>query len=121
MLAAIASISVSLAVLSLESPPCSIEDAKQKAEHDRKIKLAEEKKQRVRREVASLRRTFRKLQQRSQELPAQLQLGAEEYVLDRELETRLQEETSQREELVHREMAWEGEKQDIALRKLQKR
>lgn len=85
------------------------------------MKLAEEKKQRVRREVASLRRTFRKLQQRSRELPAHLQLGTEEFVMDRELEARLQEEAKQKEELVHREMAWEGEKQELALHKLRNR
>ena len=85
------------------------------------MKLAEEKKQHVRRVVASLRRTFRKLQRRSGELPPHLQLEGKEFVMDPGMETELQQRAGEKVDLVRRQMAWESEKQDIALKKLQKR
>ena len=54
----------------------SIEDAKQKAEHDKMMKEAEERKQEVRRIIAQLRRQFKKLLERNHELPEHLRLGA---------------------------------------------
>ena len=101
--------------------PCSIEDAKQKAEHDRKMKQAEEKKLLVRRQIASLRRTFAKLHTRNGRLPSHLQLGPEAFVMDPDIEMRLKEQTDEKVELVHKEMSWESEKHKIALNKLQKK
>lgn len=96
----------------------SIEDAKQKAEHDKKMKLAEEKKQHVRRQIASLRRTFVKLQNRNQQLPAHLQLGPEAFVMDPNMERSTKEQREEKVQLVHREMSWESEKHKIGLDKL---
>ena len=101
--------------------PHSIEDAKQKAEHDRKMKQAEEKKILVRRQIASLRRTFSKLQSRNSKLPSHLQLGAEAFVMDPDMERSLKEQTEEKVELVHKEMSWESEKHRIARDKLQKK
>ena len=53
----------------------SIEDAKQKAEHDKMMKEAEERKQDVRRIIAQLRRQFKKLLEKNHELPPHLRLG----------------------------------------------
>ena len=72
---------------------CSIEDAKQKAEHDRMMKIAEEKKQTVRRQIASLRRTFGKLRQRDNELPQELRLDPRDFVMDPHMEEQLRLET----------------------------
>ena len=52
----------------------SIELEKQKAEHDKKLRLAEEKKQNVKTIIAKLRREFRKLKGKNAELPSYLQL-----------------------------------------------
>ena len=52
----------------------SIEDAKQKAEYDRMMKLAEAKKQEVRHMISSLRLQFKKLIHRNEELPGHHQL-----------------------------------------------
>jgi len=101
--------------------PYSIEDAKQKAEHDRKMRLAEEKKQRVMREVGALRRTFLRLQQRGRELPGHLRLGEREFVMDPNMEQQLHERAEAKVELVRREAVWEGEKHSMGLRKLQRR
>lgn len=53
----------------------SIEDAKQKAEHDKMMREAEQRKQEVRRIIAQLRRQFKKLLERNHELPEHLRLG----------------------------------------------
>lgn len=52
----------------------SIELEKQKAEHDRMVRLAEEKKQQVKNTIGQLRRQFRKLKTKNSELPSYLQL-----------------------------------------------
>ena len=96
-----------------------MEDAKQKAEHDRMIKLAEEKKQHVRRQIASLRRSFVKLQQKAPQLPKHLQLDRREFVMDPDMEQQMKVQAEEKVKLVRKEMAWETEKHKIALEKLQ--
>jgi len=75
---------------------CSIEDAKQKAEHDRKMKLAEEKKQKVRKEVAGLRKQFYQVLMKSKELPAHLHLSRDDLILDPEMEEMLANQTKEK-------------------------
>ena len=60
----------------------SIEEAKQKAEQDRRIRLAEEKKAATRKYISTLRQQFRQLEERSSELPRHLQLGKAEFQMD---------------------------------------
>ena len=98
-----------------------MEDAKQKAEHDRMIKQAEEKKQHVRRQIASLRRSFAKLEQKAAQLPKHLQLDKKEFVMDPDMEKQMKAKAEEKIKLVRREMAWESEKHNIALRKLEKK
>ena len=74
----------------------SIEDAKQKAEHDRKMKLAEEKKQKVRKEVIGLRRQFYQVLLRNKELPAHLQLSTKDFIMDPEMEEKLAQQTREK-------------------------
>ena len=52
----------------------SIEDAKQKAEHDKMVKLAEQKKASVRKTVKGMRDQFRKLIDKNNQLPSHLRL-----------------------------------------------
>ena len=73
----------------------SIEDAKQKAEHDRQLKQAEMKKNSVRKEVGRLRRTFLQLVQRKVQLPLPLQLAADEFIMDPSLEAGMRERAQQ--------------------------
>ena len=56
---------------------CSIEDAKQKAEHDKMMKIADEKKKDVRRQIAKLRRQFKSILEQNEGLPVHLQLRKE--------------------------------------------
>jgi WD40 repeat protein len=99
----------------------SIEEAKQKAEHDRMLRLAEEKKMTVRREVAKLRRQFQRVKLKNESLPRHLMLAKDELELDPELREEMKAQTKRRTELLRKEMEWETEKQTIALRKLEAR
>lgn len=55
----------------------SIEDAKQKAEYDKMMKLAEEKKREVRRQISKFRRQFKGLLEKNEGLPMNIQLKKE--------------------------------------------
>ncbi|XP_031554688.1 cilia- and flagella-associated protein 44-like isoform X2 [Actinia tenebrosa] len=99
----------------------SIELEKQKAEHDRMMKLAEEKKQNIRRKITNLRKAFKQLMNRNQELPSHVQLKTEEFVVDPKIKEELKAKTQEKMELVRKELEWESEKQSIGLKKLQKR
>jgi len=56
---------------------CSIEDAKQKAEYDKKLLLAEDRKAAVRETIQQLRDEFQKLIARNNELPPHLAISCE--------------------------------------------
>ena len=74
---------------------CSIEDAKQKTEHDRRVKQAEMRKQSVRKEIGRLRRTFLQLVQRNAQLTQPLQLPANEFIMDPSLEENMKKQAQQ--------------------------
>ena len=99
----------------------SIEEAKQKAEHDRMLRLAEEKKMAVRRQVAKLRRQFRNVKAKNNDLPKHLMLGKDKLELDPHLREEMRVQTERRIELLRKEMEWESEKHFVALRKLEAR
>ncbi|KAL5020106.1 hypothetical protein ScPMuIL_002998 [Solemya velum] len=96
----------------------SIEDAKQKAEYDKMMKEAEEKKRQVRRHITQLRRQFKSILEKNDGLPRHLQLKKDEFELDREIKQELEKQKQDRIEMVRKELAWESEKQRIALEKL---
>ena len=98
----------------------SIEDAKQKAEQDRRLKQAEMKKHSVRKEVGRLRRSFLQLVQRNSDLTPPLQLPSDEFIMDPSLAAGMRERAHQQVELVRREMAWDAEKHRVALQKMEK-
>ena len=75
---------------------CSIEDAKQKAEADRKMKLAEEKKQKVRKEVSGLRKQFTQVLLRNRVLPEHLQLSNDDFIMDPKMEETLAQQTREK-------------------------
>ena len=85
------------------------------------VKLAEEKKQRMRREVNALRKVFRRLRQRGAQLPADLRLSEREFVMDPHLEEGLRQRAGERVAEVQRQATWDSKKHSIALSKLQQR
>lgn len=60
------------------------------------MKLAEEKKQKVRKEVAYLRRQFYQVQLRNRELPEHLQLSTDDFIMDPEMEETLAQQTREK-------------------------
>ncbi|KAM9320405.1 cilia- and flagella-associated protein 44 [Gastrophryne carolinensis] len=99
----------------------SIEDAKQKRERDLLLKQAEEKKAGKRQALARLREEFRQLLGRNAALPPHMQLGRSEFEMDHRIREEMERQTSERLRTVLRELAWEQEKHNIGLRKLQSR
>lgn len=74
----------------------SIEDAKQKAEHDRKMKEAEAKKQKVRREITWLRKAFTMLQHEGRKLPTHLRLPPGEFTMDPSMEKQIRKQIAEK-------------------------
>ncbi|XP_077985504.1 cilia- and flagella-associated protein 44-like isoform X2 [Glandiceps talaboti] len=99
----------------------SIEMEKQKAEHDKMMREADDKKLGVKRTIAQLRRQFKKLLEKNKELPEHLQLDRKEFEMDPEIKAELEKHKQDKIELVKRELAWESEKLQIALDKLKNR
>ncbi|NXN90299.1 CFA44 protein, partial [Bombycilla garrulus] len=97
----------------------TIEEYKQKKEHERKMKEAEEKKKKKREELSALRQDFVFLLQKNQELPKHMQLHREEFEMDRRIFEELDRQKLQRIQLGQKQLAWEHEKQLIGLQKLQ--
>ncbi|NXF02354.1 CFA44 protein, partial [Smithornis capensis] len=98
----------------------NIEEVKQRKEFERIMKEAEEKKNKKREELISLRHDFVFLLQKNQELPKHMQLHRKEYEMDCRIFEELDRQRAQRIQLVQKELAWEHEKQLIGLQKLQK-
>ncbi|XP_030833850.1 cilia- and flagella-associated protein 44 isoform X2 [Strongylocentrotus purpuratus] len=99
----------------------SIELEKQKAEHDKMMKIAEEKKLEARKTIAKLRRQFKKLLERNHELPSHLQLERKEFEMDPGIRRELERQTAEKIDLVRKELAWEADKHRVGLEKLKQR
>ncbi|NXO71888.1 CFA44 protein, partial [Phainopepla nitens] len=97
----------------------TIEEYKQKKEHERKMKEAEKKKNKKREELSALRQDFVFLLQKNQELPKHMQLHREEFEMDRRIFEELDRQKLQRIQLGQKQLAWEHEKQLTGLQKLQ--
>ncbi|XP_014734065.1 PREDICTED: cilia- and flagella-associated protein 44 [Sturnus vulgaris] len=98
----------------------TIEEYKQKKEYEWKMKEAEEKKNKKRKELSALRQDFVFLLQKNQELPKHMQLHREEFEMDHRIFEELDRQTLKRIQLVQEKLAWEHEKQLIGLQKLQR-
>ncbi|XP_054829046.1 cilia- and flagella-associated protein 44 isoform X2 [Eublepharis macularius] len=110
------------AVDDIEDPSAySIENAKQKMEHDMIIKAAEMKKYFKRQELILLRHKFQDLLQINKELPKHMQLDRVQFEMDRRICAEMDRRTAHSIRLVMKELAWEQEKHRIGLQKLQNR
>ncbi|KAM4701823.1 cilia- and flagella-associated protein 44 [Discoglossus pictus] len=99
----------------------SIETAKKKLQHDLLMKQAEQKKAKKKWELEQLRNEFRLLLIKNQDLPNHMQLGRAEFEMDHRIREEMERQTSERIRTVLKELAWEKEKHNIALNKLQER
>ncbi|XP_075710812.1 cilia- and flagella-associated protein 44 isoform X1 [Rhinoderma darwinii] len=106
----------------IEDPSAySIENAKQKRQSDLLMTQAEKKKAGRRRELQVLRDQFRQLLKNNMELPNHMQLGRTEFEMDHRIREEMERQTSERIRTVLKELAWEQERHNIGLKKLQAR
>lgn len=96
----------------------SIEEAKLKQEEDDRVAAAEKKKQRMRLEIAELRKEFVFLLRKNAALDRTSQLPRDAFELDPQLRQSLEAEAQSKIEEVRAELAWISEKHSIALQKL---
>ncbi|XP_074187951.1 cilia- and flagella-associated protein 44 isoform X2 [Rhinolophus sinicus] len=99
----------------------SIENARRKREHDKLMKEVEEIKARKREQLRALRNQFQKLLKMNEELPKHMQLKRTDFDLDSKIRAEMNRKTVYEINQVEKELAWEKEKHQLGLRKLQHR
>ncbi|XP_028931006.1 cilia- and flagella-associated protein 44 isoform X2 [Ornithorhynchus anatinus] len=106
----------------IEDPDAySIEGARRKKEHDQLMKEVEEIKARKREELKTLQVEFQELLKQNATLPEHMQLHRAEFELDSRIREEIDRQTAENVRLVEKELAWEQEKHQIGLKKLQQR
>lgn len=104
-----------------DSSQYSIQQAKLRTEEDHRLKLAEEKKQGVRRKVDHLRATFRKLAQLNAEAEAWTRLSPEDFNIDPAYFETLRERNFAKIEEAKKEVAWGIEFHTVRLNRLKEK
>eukprot|EP00054_Salpingoeca_dolichothecata_P028412 m.215633 g.215633 ORF g.215633 m.215633 type:complete len:1145 (+) comp26213_c1_seq1:4271-7705(+) len=99
----------------------SIEEAKQKAEQDKKMRTAADKKMDARRDIRKLRKEFEQLLAENEKLPAAQQLPRSAFELDPQIRVNIQAQVARKIEQVKAEMAWDLAKHTLAHHKLRNR
>lgn len=96
----------------------SIEDAKQKAEYDKMLAIAQQKKEDVRIQIALLRRDFKHLLDQNELLPEYLRFSQKDFEIDSEIKVQLQRQLEEKVEEAQKKVAWVSEKHSIGLEKI---
>ncbi|KAL3318701.1 Cilia- and flagella-associated protein 44 [Cichlidogyrus casuarinus] len=103
----------------IEDPKAySIEEHKQKSEHDKLVAAAELDKQIRRKKLNELRLIFKELKDKNESLPERLQLANMEYIMVPEIRQQLFRDRDDRMQLLLKETAWDTEKTKILFQKL---
>ncbi|UJR37290.1 hypothetical protein I4U23_029999 [Adineta vaga] len=97
----------------------SIEEDKQKAEQDKLKKSAEGLKSEMRQQIEALRGKFRRLLNINDQLPADLKMPRQNFILDENIRQNFQAELKEKVDQSVKELAWESERCSIALKKLE--
>ncbi|XP_060005028.1 cilia- and flagella-associated protein 44 [Lagenorhynchus albirostris] len=106
----------------IEDPKAySIENARRKREHDKLMKEGEEVKAEKRERIKALRNQLQKLLQMNEELPKHMQFKRTDFDLDSKIRAEIDRKTANKIQRVEKELAWEKEKHQLGLRKLQNR
>ncbi|XP_007453209.1 PREDICTED: WD repeat-containing protein 52, partial [Lipotes vexillifer] len=106
----------------IEDPKAySIENARRKREHDKLIKEGEEIKAEKRERIKALRNQLQKLLQMNEELPKHMQFKRTDFDLDSKIRAEIDRKTANKIQRVEKELAWEKEKHQLGLMKLQNR
>nr|XP_051674406.1 cilia- and flagella-associated protein 44 [Oryctolagus cuniculus] len=99
----------------------SIENARRKREHDKLMKEVEEIKAGKRERIKALRNEFLKLLAMNKELPKHMQFKRTDFDLDSKIRADIDRKTAHKIQQVEKELAWEKEKHELCLMKLQNR
>ncbi|XP_007108020.2 cilia- and flagella-associated protein 44 [Physeter macrocephalus] len=106
----------------IEDPKAySIENARRKREHDKLMKEGEEIKAEKRERIKALRIQLQKLLQMNEELPKHMQFKRTDFDLDSKIRAEIDRKTANKIQRVEKELAWEKEKHQLGLMKLQNR
>ncbi|XP_045041713.2 cilia- and flagella-associated protein 44 isoform X2 [Desmodus rotundus] len=106
----------------IEDPKAySIENARKKREHDKLMKEVEEIKARKREQLRALRNQFQKLLEMNEELPKHMQFKRTDFDIDSKIRAEINRKTVHKIQQVEKELAWEKEKHELGLKKLQNR
>ncbi|XP_010628403.1 cilia- and flagella-associated protein 44 isoform X1 [Fukomys damarensis] len=106
----------------IEDPKAySIENARRKREHDKLMKEVEEIKAKKREKIKALRNEFQKLLEMNKELPEHMQFKRTDFNLDSEIRAEIDRKTVYKIQEMEKELAWEKEKHELGLKKLQRR
>ncbi|XP_070322031.1 cilia- and flagella-associated protein 44 isoform X5 [Odocoileus virginianus] len=104
-----------------DSKAYSIENARRKREHDKLMKEVEEIKAGKREQIKALRNQLQKLLQMNEELPKHMQFKRTDFDLDSKIRAEIGKKTANKIQRVEKELAWEKEKHQLGLKKLQNR
>ncbi|ELW59979.1 WD repeat-containing protein 52 [Tupaia chinensis] len=106
----------------IEDPKAySIETARRKREYDKLMKEVEEIKAEKREQIKVLRNEFCKLLEMNKELPNHMQFKRTDFDLDSKIRAEIHRKTAYKIHQVEKELAWEKEKHELGLMKLQNR
>ncbi|XP_035299446.1 cilia- and flagella-associated protein 44 [Cricetulus griseus] len=106
----------------IEDPKAySIENARRKREYDRLMKEVEEIKAEKREQIKTLRNEFWKLLAMNKELPAHMQFQRKDFNIDATIHADISKKTISKIQEVENELAWEKQKYELGLKKLQNR
>ncbi|XP_012883971.1 PREDICTED: cilia- and flagella-associated protein 44 [Dipodomys ordii] len=106
----------------IEDPKAySIENARRKREYDKLMKEVEEIKAIKRENIKILRNDFLKLLAMNKELPIHMQFKRTDFDIDSKIHADINKSTVHKIQQVEKELAWDKEKHDLGLKKLQRR
>ncbi|XP_040606721.1 cilia- and flagella-associated protein 44 isoform X2 [Mesocricetus auratus] len=106
----------------IEDPKAySIENARRKREYDKLMKEVEEIKASKREQIKALRNEFWKLLAMNKELPVHMQFQRTDFNIDARIHAEINKKTISKIQEVETELAWEKQKYELGLKKLQNR
>ena len=97
----------------------SIEQAKQKSEHDKMIAIAEAKKADMRQKINGLRKLFKDLTVKNDQLVPRLKLNKNEFLLEESIKHQVINQINEKIDVTYKELAWQSEKCRLMLDKVQ--
>lgn len=99
----------------------SIEEEKQKSENDKVLAIAEAKKAQMRIKINDLRKSFKEMTTKNDNLVSRLKLAESEFALEESIKEQVIGQINEKVEITHKELAWNSEKCRIMLDKLQRK